>query len=73
MRVIFTIMADDSDGTNIGKDEQSKEKEVKISLTVKTPKEKEVIEVSEKATVAEVSEITHCSVYSGITLRRILV
>lgn len=48
-------MADEPEGTKVEKDEESKEKGTKISLTVKTPKEKEVIEVNDKATVAEVS------------------
>lgn len=50
-------MADEPEGTKVEKDEESKEKGTKISLTVKTPKEKEVIEVNDKATVAEFKEL----------------
>lgn len=52
-------MADEPSGTSVEADEEPKAKETKISLTVKTPKEKEVIEVSENATVSEVSPIAH--------------
>ncbi|KAK9723191.1 UBA/TS-N domain [Popillia japonica] len=50
-------MADEPSGTSVEADEEPKAKETKISLTVKTPKEKEVIEVSENATVSEFKEL----------------
>ncbi|KRT80368.1 Ubiquitin, partial [Oryctes borbonicus] len=50
-------MADEPSGASVETEEESKSKENKISLTVKTPKEKEVIEVSENATVAEFKEL----------------
>ncbi|GJQ69927.1 hypothetical protein Trydic_g13329 [Trypoxylus dichotomus] len=50
-------MADEASAASVETEEGSKAKETKISLTVKTPKEKEVIEVSENATVAEFKEL----------------